>query len=204
MFANPPDTDTGRNDYYRRINEGFIAGAVAAMRTIPIPELTSAVEVLHAVRTRGSRVYVLGNGGSAATATHMVCDLSKTAQRAFEPPLRATSLVDGIAVLTAYANDVSYTDVFTCQLKTNAEPGDVVVVISASGRSPNVLAALRTARGLGLFSIGLLGSGGGPAADLVDLAMVVDSADPGIIETAHMGIVHALTAALGAPEPEML
>jgi D-sedoheptulose 7-phosphate isomerase len=202
--VNTAAADTVWHDYCRRINEGFIADAAAAMRTIPLAELTAAVEVLHAVRTRGSRVYVLGNGGSATTASHMVCDLTKTAQRVFDPALRAFSLVDGTAVLTAYANDVSYADVFACQLKTNAEPGDVLVAISASGRSPNVLAALHAARELGLYSIGMLGGNGGAAVDLVDLALIVDSTDVGIIETAHLGIVHALSAALGAPGPEMV
>lgn len=202
MFATT--ATTGRHDYYRRINERFVDGAIAAMRTLPMPELTSAVAVLDAARTGGCRVYVLGNGGSATTASHMVCDLTKTARREFAPPLRAFSLADGNAVMTAYANDVSYADVFTRQLETNAEPGDVVVAISASGRSPNVLAALRTARRMGLYSIGLLGCQGGAAAGMVDLALVVNSADPGVIETAHLGIVHALTAALGAPAPETI
>jgi len=203
MFADTA-SDTRRNDYYRRINEVFVDKAVAGMRMIPIPELTTAVEVLHTLRTKGNRVYVFGNGGSASTASHMVCDLAKTAQRPFEPPLRAFSLVDGNAVLTAYANDVSYVDAFARQLTTNAEPGDVVIAISASGRSPNVLTALRTAREMGLYSIGLLGCGGGTAASLVDLALVIESTDFGVIETAHMGIVHAFAAALGAPEPEVL
>jgi D-sedoheptulose 7-phosphate isomerase len=196
-------TQIDRNEYYRRINERFMAHAAAAMRTVPTPELAVAVEVLHGVRTRGSRVYVLGNGGSAATASHMVCDLTKTALREGGPPLRAFSLTDGNAVVTAYANDVSYADVFVSQLRTNAEQGDVIVVISASGRSPNVLAALRTARQMGLYSIGLLGCGGGATVSMVDLALIVDATDAGVIETAHLGIVHALTAALLAPDPEL-
>ncbi len=196
----PTVNDTARNRDYHRISDGFMDDAAAGLRAVPIPEVARAAEVLDKARARGSRVYALGNGGSASTATHMACDLSKTALRPGIPPLRAFSLADGNAVLTAYANDVSYDDVFARQLVTNAEPGDVVVAISASGRSPNVLAALRVARSMGLFSIGMLGCDGGAAIDLVDLVMLVESTDFGVIETAHLGIVHALTTALAARE----
>lgn len=190
-----------RDAHYRRLGEAFFGSAVAGIRTVGLPELGAAVGALDAARRRGSRVYALGNGGSASTASHLVCDLVKTARRPSEPALRAFALADNNAVLTAYANDISYVDAFAQQLTANAEAGDVVIAISASGRSPNVIAALRAARQLELFSIGLFGCGGGPAAGLVDLPLVVDSVDFGVIETAHMAIVHALAAALKAPEP---
>jgi D-sedoheptulose 7-phosphate isomerase len=190
------------DDHFRKLGEDLVDRAVAGLYTMPIPQFATAVRVLSRARTRGSRLYVLGNGGSASTATHLVCDLVKTARRASERTLRAFALADNNAMLTAYANDVNYTDVFARQLADNAEPGDVVVAISASGCSPNVLAALRMARQMDLTSIGLLGCGGGPAADLVDHPIIIDSADFGVIETAHLAIVHGLTAAMAAPDPD--
>jgi D-sedoheptulose 7-phosphate isomerase len=193
--------DAPITDYYRVLGRKFLSSTEAGLRTVPMAEFANAVRALDAVRHRGNRVYALGNGGSASTASHLVCDLVKTAQQASAPPLRAFALADNNAVLTAYSNDISFSDAFSEQLHANAEPADVVVVISASGNSPNVLQALRAARQLGLASIGMLGCGGGAAADLVDIPLVIDSHDFGVIETAHVGIVHALTAVLRQPAP---
>lgn len=191
--------DGADTEHYRALGAMFFNDTVDGLRTVPLTGLAAAVQTLEQARRRGNRVYALGNGGSASTASHLVCDLIKTAQRPAEQTLRAFALADNNAVLTAYSNDVSYVDAFARQLVANAETGDVVVAISASGRSPNVLAALRAAQRLGLSSIGLLGCGGGPAADLVDIPLVVGSSDFGVVETAHMAVVHALTAALREP-----
>jgi len=196
---------TDENDYaeyYRRLGETFLDGAAEGLRTLPIPELGDAINALRLARRDGNRVYALGNGGSASTASHLVCDLVKTATRQGEQPLRAFALNDNTAVLTAYANDVHYDETFSMQLAANAEPGDIVIVISASGSSPNVLTTLHTGRRLGLTTMGMLGCNGGSALDLVDIPIVVDSSDFGIIETAHIAIVHAFAAALMAPDPQ--
>ncbi|MET9427224.1 MULTISPECIES: SIS domain-containing protein [unclassified Streptomyces] len=187
--------------HYQWLSERFFSNTVDGLGTVSLPAVADAVEALDGVRRRGGRVYAMGNGGSATTATHLVCDLVKTARRPTEPPLRAFALADNIALLTAYANDVSYADAFVRQLTDNAEPGDAVVAISASGRSPNIVAALRAARRMGLVSIGMLGCGGGPAAELVDIPLVVGSDDFGVIETAHIAIVHAFADVLRASGP---
>jgi D-sedoheptulose 7-phosphate isomerase len=183
--------------HYRELGTAFFDSVIDGIRSVQTAELAKAVQVLDTVRTQRSRVYALGNGGSASAASHLVCDLSKIASRSSEPPLRAFALADNNAILTAYANDVSYAEAFALQLEANADPGDVVVAISASGRSPNVLSALRIAREIGLSSIGLLGFPGEPAAGLVDIPLVVDSTDFGVIETVHIGIIHALAKILG-------
>jgi D-sedoheptulose 7-phosphate isomerase len=190
------------DDRYRSVSETLMADAALALRAVPVEAICAAARSLHSVRLRGGRVYSFGNGGSASTADHLACDLAKTARRPGERTLRAFSLTDNNAMLTAYANDVTYADAVACQLDAIADPGDAVVAISASGRSPNILVALAMARRLGLYSIGLFGCGGGPAAGLVDLALVQDSSDYGVIETVHLGIVHALAAALRVPDPE--
>ncbi|MGN9907676.1 D-sedoheptulose-7-phosphate isomerase [Phytohabitans sp. LJ34] len=173
---------------------------IAGIEGLSLVALASAQRALHAARARGSRVYVAGNGGSASTASHLVCDLTKTAERATERTLRAFALVDNTATLTAYSNDVSYDQALARQVRAHHDPGDILIVISASGNSPNILAAMRSARACGMYTIGLLGPRRAPATALADLALNVESSDAGVIETVHVGVVHALARALREPD----
>ena len=145
---------------------------------------------------------VAGNGGSASTASHLACDLAKTVLGA-RPELRrsrfrAVSLADNVALLTAWANDVSYEAVFAEQVKMLGRPGDVLCVISASGNSANVVGAVEAARALGLHTIGFLGFGGGRLRDLVDDYVVVPCDDYGHVESTHLVLGHLLTEWLRA------
>ena len=133
-----------RNDIERYWHE---LGQVA--HAMPFSLLESAAEVLLACYRRGGTVFVLGNGGSAATASHFVCDLAKGTRTDGFPAFRVVSLTDNVPLMTAWANDTSYDRVFAEQLAALVRPGDVVVAISASGNSPNVLAATRVARQVG-------------------------------------------------------
>jgi D-sedoheptulose 7-phosphate isomerase len=139
----------------------------------------------------------VGNGGSAATASHFVCDLVKTARGAGMAPMRAFALVDNVPLLTAWANDCAYERSFAEQILALVEPGDIVVVISASGNSPNVVAALAAASTCGARTIGLLGFDGGAVRDLVDVAVHIPCDDYGLVEDAHAAIAHAMTTAIG-------
>jgi D-sedoheptulose 7-phosphate isomerase len=160
------------------------------------------VELIMRAHDDGRHVYILGNGGSASTASHFACDLSKATICGNGPRLRVTSLTDNIALLTAWANDTSYERVFAEQLLSLAAPGDVVVIISASGDSPNVLAAARAARELGATTVALVGFGGGVLKQVVDVAIHVKSYDYGVVEDCQLVLEHAITAsvrgALGA------
>jgi D-sedoheptulose 7-phosphate isomerase len=142
----------------------------------------------------GRRVYLLGNGGSASLASHFACDLAKGTVTAGEQRSRfqAMSLTDNIALLTAWANDTSYDQVFAEQLRNVVRPRDIVVAISASGNSPNVLLSLRVARELEAVTIGLTGFEGGKMKALCDFCVVVPSDNMQIIEDLHIGIAHAL------------
>ena len=162
---------------------------------LPEDRIAAVLALLSAAHDRSARLFIAGNGGSASTATHMACDLTKTVagRDSRACGFSVTSLGDNVALLTAWANDAGYEAVFAEQLRAQARAGDVLIVISASGASPNVLAALTCAKGLGLRTIGLLGFGGGPAADLVDAAIVVDSDDYGIVEDAHLALNHVIT-----------
>jgi D-sedoheptulose 7-phosphate isomerase len=161
---------------------------------------SSAVDRLVAwiERTRRARgtVYVLGNGGSAATASHLAVDLAKNTRRPDLPNVRAISLTDNPAVLTAWSNDTCYEQVFAAQIEGVVGPGDLVVAISASGNSPNVLAAVRTAEAAGAVTFALTGFAGGKVSGLASDCVVVPSDSMQVIEDAHLAIVHAVVVAL--------
>jgi len=145
---------------------------------------------LRVARETHARVFICGNGGSAATASHFACDLLKTAEG-----FRVVALTDNLATLTAYANDLGYESVFAQQLRALSQPGDLLVAISVSGDSHNVLVALAEVKPLGMQAIGLLGGPtGGEAAGLCDAAVIVPSCDPGQVEDIHLAICHAITS----------
>ncbi|OFW11712.1 MAG: hypothetical protein A3F69_05450 [Acidobacteria bacterium RIFCSPLOWO2_12_FULL_66_10] len=140
----------------------------------------------------GHRVYTFGNGGSAATAAHLVCDLGKNTSGPTWPGLRVACLSDNVPSATAFSNDHGYDTVFARQLATLLDPGDVVIAISASGKSPNIVAALDVARRRGASVIGLLGFDGGPARARCDDALVVPSFNYGQVEDTHLIVGHVL------------
>ncbi len=144
------------------------------------------------VRAHHGRIFVCGNGGSAATASHMANDLGKGASYGRTLRFRALALTDCVPWLTALANDASYSEVFAEQLRNFAEPGDLLIAISGSGNSPNVLRAVEVARQIGLRTAGLTGFGGGQLASQVDLPVVVDSHHMGRVEDVHLIVVHLI------------
>jgi D-sedoheptulose 7-phosphate isomerase len=153
---------------------------------------------LSQARDRSATIFVAGNGGSAATASHWVNDLGKATKANGRPPMRVMSLNDNVSWLTALANDEGYERVFSGQLENFARPGDVLVVISASGNSPNLLKAVDLARGTGVFTLGLLGFDGGLLKDRVDdyLWVPTEKGAYGLVESAHSLLCHLLTACL--------
>jgi D-sedoheptulose 7-phosphate isomerase len=174
----------------------FLTDLARLLEHVRSDAFDQAVQVLLDARAVGRRVYVIGNGGSAATASHVVCDLVKGAQVPGHRPLRAFSLSDNTPLLTAWANDSTYDRVFAEQLEALVEPDDVVIAISASGKSPNIVAALTTARANGARTIGLLGFDGGTALPLTDVAIHVPSSDYGLVEAAHLAIGQAIAVAI--------
>jgi D-sedoheptulose 7-phosphate isomerase len=175
-----------------------ISNVRCALARIPTTAVHRVVDAVITAQADRRHVYVLGNGGSAATAGHFACDLAKSTVAAGRPRLRVTALTDSVALLTAWANDASYAQVFAEPLRNLLDPGDLVIAISASGNSVNVLEAVRVARSLGAVTVGLAGFGGGRLVELVDLALVADSADYGVVEDCHLVLQHAITAATRA------
>ena len=163
---------------------------------IDLESLEQVALMLLACQARGQVVFVVGNGGSAATASHFACDLSKGTRRDGPPTFHVVSLTDNVALLTAWANDSGYDRVFSEQLQTLGRAGDVLVVISASGNSPNVIAAVETARSIGMSVVGLTGRTGGLLTHLVDVVVNVPSDRIEVVEDAHLVVAHSLCVAV--------
>ena len=154
------------------------------------------IEVLAETAQRGSTIYVVGNGGSAATASHMVNDLTVGAWLPDYPPFRMVSLTDNVPVMTAIANDFDYTCLFVNQLRSLLHPGDVVLALSVSGNSPNVLEAVRFARQRGAVTIGCCGFDGGALWKLTDICLHVPThlGEYGPVEDVMMILNHVIHA----------
>ena len=156
-------------------------------------ELEKIFNVLKNARDSGNQVFVMGNGGSASTASHFVADLLKTSITNENIRFKAISLSDNIPVLLAWSNDESYDTVFSNQLENFVEKDDVVIGISGSGNSKNVLNAIQLANEKHATTIGLNGKGGGELSEIVKINLTVKSDDMLTIETIHLLICHLLT-----------
>lgn len=143
-------------------------------------------DLLEQAETNDQQIFVMGNGGSAATASHIATDWSKTAERAGKPLLRCSSLNDNVAFMTAIGNDLGYDQLFVRQLQNVLNTGDVVVLISGSGNSPNIIEAARYAQAQGAAVVGLTGFSGGELHNIADVVFHVDSDQYGVIEDMHM------------------
>lgn len=174
----------------------YLSSLRDTLALVPSQALGQAVSCVLAARELGQRVYVFGNGGSAATASHLVCDLVKTAAVPGFRPLRAFSLTDNTPLMTAIANDCDYDQTFSRLVEAFVEPHDVIIAISASGNSPNVVRGLVTARDIGATTIALLGFDGGEAQRHADVALHVPCGHYGLAEDTHAAIGHAITAAV--------
>ena len=145
---------------------------------------------------KGHALYVFGNGGSAALASHFACDIGKGTVAAGRKRLRTVALTDNVALMTALANDLAYKDIFSEQLAGLAEKGDMALAISGSGNSPNVVQGLEEARKLGLHTLVLTGFAGGRVKALADLCLIVPSDNMQHIEDAHLCATHAIFRAI--------
>jgi D-sedoheptulose 7-phosphate isomerase len=161
---------------------------------MPLPEISRAIDLLLECYRRGNTVFAVGNGGSATTASHLACDLAKGARIPGQPPLRVIALTDSISIITAWANDTNYSNVFAGQLESLVGPNDVLVVFSGSGKSSNVLRAAEVARERGAASIGLTGGDGGLLQGSVDVCISVPSCNMPQIEDLHLAVAHLIAS----------
>jgi D-sedoheptulose 7-phosphate isomerase len=176
----------------------YLTGLRAVMDRVDVGQVAALLGELERAYREDRQVFIAGNGGSAATASHMACDLAKTILGRTPDPatrrFRVMSLTDNVPLITAIANDLGYEHVFTEQLAVLARPGDLLLVISASGSSPNVVGVVRMARERGLRTAGLLGFDGGAALPLLDTPLLVPDFNYGFVEDLHMVIDHLVTA----------
>jgi D-sedoheptulose 7-phosphate isomerase len=152
-------------------------------------------ELLENLRERRT-VFLIGNGGSAATASHMMNDLNKFTIVEGMPRFRALALTDNMSLVTALANDLAYEDIFVEPLKNLLQPNDLLIAMSASGNSPNIVKAVEYARKIGARVVGFCGQPGGRLAQLADLKVVIPSDRIGHQEDGHLILNHVITAAL--------
>jgi D-sedoheptulose 7-phosphate isomerase len=176
----------------------YLRDFAAILQGIDLDAVERVVDRLRAARDADGTVYVAGNGGSAATASHWANDLGKATKASGRAFIRVICLSDNVSWLTALANDEGYERAFSGQLENFACPGDVLVVISASGNSPNVVKAVELARERGVVTIGLLGFDGGVLRGMVDehLWLKADKGEYGLVESGHSVLLDILTTCL--------
>src|ERR1700694_6284551 len=163
------------------------------MQAISLSDLQAVLSILEEAYHNGHRIFVVGNGGSAATASHFALDLAKNTIMPGAPRLKAISLTDHVPLITAWSNDTHYEHIFAEQLANLIEPGDVVIGISASGNSANVINAVKLAQRSRAATIGLLGAKGGRLKDMVDACVLAPGQNIEQEEDAHMILTHVIT-----------
>jgi len=179
------------DEYLREVNR--------CLASLDKEKIELVIDVLVAAYKKDRKVFILGNGGAASTASHMACDLGKgTLQRVYdntERRFRVISLTDNVAIMTAFANDLSFDDIFLQQLRNLVETDDVVIALSGSGNSPNVVKAVEYAKSCGAITIGILGfKTGGKVGSMVDYSIIADSTHYGPIEDIQLIINHMIAA----------
>lgn len=173
---------------------------IQAVDNLDEQSLSQIIDLVWDTYTSGNTIFFAGNGGSASTASHIAADLGKNTTRNHydrnETRMKTVSLCDNLAWITAVSNDISYDDIFLEQLKSLAKPQDLLIIFSGSGKSMNIVKASLWAKENNLRSIGILGFDGGYVKDFLDLSIIVDSTNYGIIESVHAYIHHFIVEVL--------
>lgn len=167
--------------------------SLAQWEALDLNAVARLADLVVSTRAKGKRIWTMGNGGSAATASHIAADFSKTAAVPGRAPVQCVSLSDNVAYLTAIGNDLSFDSIFSRQLENFLGRGDLVLLVSGSGNSPNLIKAARLAKTRGATTASLLGFDGGKLKAISDLVVLVPSEQYGVIEDIHMAIGHIIT-----------
>lgn len=178
----------------------YLSDLQMTLGMLPIRPVERVIRELERARNEGRHVFIFGNGGSASTASHFICDLAKNTRREGGPLVKAVGLSDNMALVTAYGNDEGYESVFAQQLANLVAKDDVVIAISTSGNSPNVLRAIELARAAGARTIALTGATGGRLAAMSDINVHVPSERIEHVEDVHLVLEHMITARLRSGE----
>ena len=172
--------------------ENYIAQNLALLKSLDARAIARIIAEFSKARDARKRIYAIGNGGSASTASHFVNDMGKGASIGRETRFKTIPLTDNVEWMTALSNDLCYEDVYVEQLKNFAEPGDILLAISGSGNSENVLRAVRYANEVGCVTIGFTGFEGGKLRELVQHCIVIPSDHMGRIEDMHLILQHMI------------
>jgi D-sedoheptulose 7-phosphate isomerase len=176
----------------------YVDGLGDCLKALSEESIADIADTIYKAYRKNKKVIIMGNGGSASTASHFACDLRMGSAAKGKPRVRATSITDNTAMITSVANDIDYNSIFKEQLLGQLDEGDVVIGISASGNSPNVLEAMKYARENGAITIALTGFDGGKLKGLVDKAIIVASGDYGQVEDVHLSLDHMITYSVKA------
>lgn len=191
----PPVSRRPSNKYgsvYDQKIEKYLDEVCQIIPRIPVSEISRVVEIIRRARGRGNRIIIMGNGGSASTASHFVCDLAKNLRQPGLRDFRAFGITDNMAMFSAYANDEGYENVFWRQMSNIVEEDDIVIGISTSGESENVVRGVNYANNVGAYTIGFSGFDGGRLGRLVDLNVNVPSGCVEQIEDIHLMFEHMI------------
>ncbi|HTI69403.1 MAG TPA: SIS domain-containing protein [Candidatus Limnocylindria bacterium] len=170
----------------------YIAAQQKALNSVPHDTLKSIIEVIRKAWQEDRQIFIAGNGGSAANASHFAVDLGKGASDVLPRRFRVLSLTDNTPWITAIGNDYSYDDIFSRQMANFARAGDVFIGISVSGNSPNLVKAYQWAKERGVVTVALVGKKRGQMAELADHVIVIDDTHYGRVEDVQMNILHIL------------
>jgi D-sedoheptulose 7-phosphate isomerase len=171
---------------------GYLASQKAALDSIPVDAVDALVQRFQQAFREDRQIFVFGNGGSAANASHFATDLGKGASDRLNHRFRVSALNDNVSWMTAIGNDYAYEDVFVRQLMNYGRAGDLVLTLSVSGNSPNLVKALDWSRKNGLHAIALVGAKRGRMAEIAHQVIVINDTHYGRVEDAQMGICHML------------
>jgi D-sedoheptulose 7-phosphate isomerase len=174
----------------------YVTTLQETINQLPKQEIVRVMDLLHSARLAGRQIFIMGNGGSASTATHFVCDLAKNTRKEGWPHFKVIGLADNMALFSAYANDEGYENVFAQQLANLVMPEDIVIAISASGNSKNVLNAVSLAKTANAITIGFTGFDGGKLCSMVDINIHVNSNIIEHVEDIHLILEHMIVRSL--------
>jgi D-sedoheptulose 7-phosphate isomerase len=177
----------------RMIVDNYLSRLGETLVQLPREPVQKTIDILREARKNKKMIFLFGNGGSASNTSHIVNDLIKNCRMVGAPDFRILSLNENTATMTAYGNDYGYDTIFEGQLRSYASPGDVVIAMSTSGNSPNVIKALQAAKEMGLTTIGFTGRMGGKMKDMVDVCVHAPSNWTGIIEDVAIILGHIFT-----------
>jgi D-sedoheptulose 7-phosphate isomerase len=170
----------------------YLDAVSSLLNSVSIEDVRRVADLVVDAYRSEKRVFIMGNGGSAATASHLACDLQKGVGGMSVKKFKVMAMTDNIPIMTAWANDTDYSNIFAEQLATWVEPGDLVIGISGSGNSPNVIKGIEVAKDKGAITVGLSGFNGGKLAQVAEYNVVVPSDNMQHIEDVHMVLCHLI------------